>query len=131
MVVLVIPPALAVIVTGVEVATPFVAIVKVALVAPAATATLAGTVAVVVLLLDKVTTVPPEGPAPVNVTVPCEVFPPTTLVGLKTMLDSVGVAVAARGVKRRAADQAPAVPAELMLCTLHQCRTAARVEGVN
>jgi hypothetical protein len=44
--------------------------VKVALVAPAGTVTLAGTVATAVLLLDRVTTVPPDGAGLFNVTVP-------------------------------------------------------------
>lgn len=44
--------------------------VKVALVWPLATVTLAGTVATLVLLLESVTTTPPEGAAPESVTVP-------------------------------------------------------------
>ena len=75
------PPALAVIVTSVEVATALAVTVKVALVAPWATVTLAGTVAAAVLL-DSVTPNPPAGAAPVNVTVPCADAPPATLVGL-------------------------------------------------
>lgn len=55
---------------------------KVALVAPAATVTLEGTVANVVLLLESVTCAPPEGAGPLRVTVPVEEFPPVTLVGL-------------------------------------------------
>lgn len=55
--------------------------VNVALVAPEGTVTLPGTVATPVLLLESETTAPPEGAADVRVTVPCEVLPPTTLVG--------------------------------------------------
>jgi hypothetical protein len=58
------PPALAVIVTGVDVVTTLVGIAKVALVAPQATDTLAGTVAAAVLLLDNETAKPPDGAGP-------------------------------------------------------------------
>ena len=68
-------------VTEVDAATALVATVKVALVAPAGTVTLAGTVATVVLLLERLTTAPPAGAAPLSVTVPWEEFPPATLVG--------------------------------------------------
>ena len=64
-------------------ATTEVVIVKVAVVAPAATVTLAGTCAAAVLLLDSVTTAPPEGAAPVNFTVPVDEVPPTTEPGLR------------------------------------------------
>ena len=56
---------------------------NVALVAPAATVTLAGTVATAVLLLPSVTTAPPAGAALLNVTVPVEEAPPVTLVGFR------------------------------------------------
>jgi hypothetical protein len=56
--------------------------VNVALVAPAGTVTLSGTRAAIVLLLDRLTTTPPAGAGPVNVTLPVDVpIPPTTLVG--------------------------------------------------
>ena len=87
--VLVMPPYEALMVTGVEVVTDLVVTVKVALVAPAATLTLAGTVAAAVLLLESVTTAPPEGAAPVSVTVPCEELPPVTLAGLSASVESV------------------------------------------
>jgi hypothetical protein len=69
-------------VTEVVVATGFVLTVKLALVAPAATVTLDGTVATFVLLLDRLTTAPPLGAGPLNVTVPVEELPPVTLDGL-------------------------------------------------
>jgi hypothetical protein len=64
-------------------ATGLVVTVKVAVVAPAATVTLAGTCAAAVLLLDRVTAAPPAGAAPFKVTVPVEEVPPITEVGLK------------------------------------------------
>ena len=83
---------------------------KVALEAPAGTVTLAGTVAALVLLLDSVTTAPPEGAALVRLAVPCEPLPPTTLIGLSAIPASEGAWVKAPAVKRRTEDQAPAVP---------------------
>ena len=56
---------------------------KVALLFPAATVTLPGTLATVLLLLERETTRPPTGAAPLSVTVPVEVLPPTTVVGLR------------------------------------------------
>src|SRR5258705_218130 len=69
------------IVTVVEAATALVLTVNVAMVAPAATVTLDGTVAAAVLLLESATVAPPAGAAPLSVTVPVEEFPPVTLVG--------------------------------------------------
>jgi hypothetical protein len=63
-------------------ATGVVVTVKVAVVALAATVTLAGTCAAAVLLLDKVTTAPPIGAALLKVTVPVEGVPPSTDDGL-------------------------------------------------
>ncbi|HET9530147.1 MAG TPA: hypothetical protein VFQ92_07345 [Blastocatellia bacterium] len=77
------PPCDAEMVTAVDAATVCVVTVKVALVAPATTDTLAGTVATAVLLLDSATTTPPDGADPVNTTVPCEEPPPVTVVGLR------------------------------------------------
>lgn len=124
------PPALAVIVTAVDAATAVVATAKVALVAPCATVTVAGTVAAVLLRLS-VTTNPPEGAAAVKVTVPCDVVPPTTDAGLTDTAESEAAGGAPCGVKRRTEDHAPAVPAELMARTRHQCGTAASDGIVN
>ncbi len=62
---------------------------NVAVVAPAATVTVAGTVADP-LLLDKLTTAPPVSAALLNVTVPVEEPPPATDVGFKLTDDKVG-----------------------------------------
>ena len=69
-------------VTAVEEATRLVVTVKEALVALAATVTLAGTVAAG-LLLVKVTTAPLAGAGELKVTVPVEEVPPVTLLGFK------------------------------------------------
>ena len=76
--------------TAVDEATALVLTVNVALVAPAATVTLEGTLAAVVLLLASVTSAPPDGAAPLSVTVPVEEFPPVTLVGFSVSAESVG-----------------------------------------
>jgi len=55
---------------------------NVALLKPALTVTIVGTVARDVLLLDRLTEVSTDGET-VNVTVPCESSPPFTLVGLR------------------------------------------------
>ena len=75
--------------TGVEVVTALVLTVKFALVAPAATVTLAGTVAAEALL-ERETRAPLPGAGPLRVTVPVEGNPPVTLVGLSATEDSVG-----------------------------------------
>jgi hypothetical protein len=73
-------------VTDVEAATDDVVMANVALVAPAATVTLAGTVAAAVLLLVSDTAAPPEGAPLDSATVPVEFEPPVTLVGLTLTL---------------------------------------------
>lgn len=60
-----------------------------ALVCPADTVTLDGTVATDVLLLVRVIVAPPEGAAALRVTVPVELFPPLTLVGFKVSEERV------------------------------------------
>ena len=83
------PAKTAEIVAVVDTVTVLVVTVKLVLVAPAGTVTLAGTAAAVELS-DNVTTVPPEGAAALRVTVPVEEFPPTTLVGFSDSAESVG-----------------------------------------
>src|SRR5204862_155233 len=77
-------------VTGVDAATVLVLIVKVAVVLPAGTVTLEGTLAAA-LLLESVTCAPPAGAAPLSVTVPVDdCTPPTTLVGFNVSEETVG-----------------------------------------
>jgi hypothetical protein len=76
-------------VTGVEAVTALVFTGNVALVDPAATVTLDGTVAEA-LLLERLTMAPPLGAAPLRVTVPVEEEPPFTLPGLSVTDDSTG-----------------------------------------
>ena len=73
-------PAFAVIVAVVLELTAVVDTAKVAVVAPAVTVTLAGTAALE-LFEERVTAVPPDGAAPVKVTVPVALFPPKTELG--------------------------------------------------
>ena len=77
-------------VTAVAAGTALVVTVNVALFAPAATVTLAGTRATVVLLLESTTCAPPVGAGPLRVTVPVEEFPPTKLAGFSVRDVGVG-----------------------------------------
>jgi hypothetical protein len=64
--------------------------VKVALLLPAGTVTLAGTLATP-LLLESITWAPPAGAGPLNVTVPVEVCtPPTTVLGFNFSEETIG-----------------------------------------
>ena len=71
-------------------ATGLVVTVNVAVVAPAATATLAGTCAAAALRLDRVTTAPLADAGPLSVTVPVEELPPITDEGLRLTEASAG-----------------------------------------
>ena len=94
--------------TVVDVPTALVLTVNVALVAPAAIVTLEGTLAAVVLPLERATCAPPAGAGPLSVTVPVDELPPTTLVGFNVNEVSTGAGGAA-GVTVREADRvAPA-----------------------
>src|SRR6266850_192105 len=84
-------------VTEVDAVTGLVFAVNVALVAPAGTATLEGTLAAP-LLLESATCAPPAGAGPLSVTVPVEdCVPPITLVGFRVSEDRVGVGVPVGG----------------------------------
>src|SRR2546430_3034433 len=77
-------------VTGVDAATALVLIVKVALLLPAGTITLEGTLAAP-LLLESITCAPPAGAGPLNVTVPMDdCAPPITLVGFNVSEETAG-----------------------------------------
>ena len=77
-------------------ATGLLVTVNVAVVALAATVTLAGTWAAAELPLDSVTTAPPVGAGPLNVTVPVEEPPPCTDAGLRlTEVSTAAVTVRA------------------------------------
>jgi hypothetical protein len=87
-VVVLVTPWVAEMVAEVLTATGVVVIVKVAVREPTAMVTLAGTFAADALLFS-VTTAPPAGAAPFSVTVPIELFPPTTDVGFRLNDDKV------------------------------------------
>src|SRR3989442_1208178 len=77
--------------TSVDVATALVLRLKLALVPPAGTVTLEGTVAAG-LLLESATCAPPAGAGPFSVTVPVEELPPVTLAGLRASDEMTGTA---------------------------------------
>lgn len=83
--------------------------VKVALVCPACTVTLDGTVATEVLLLESVTVAPPDGAAAVSVTVPVELLPPLTLVGFRLSEESVTLPLAGVIVSEACCELLPSV----------------------
>ena len=106
--------------------TALVVTLKLALLAPAATVTLAGALATAGLLLESVTSAPPEGAAAVRVAVPVEEVGPTTLVGFTDTADKLAAAVAACGVKRCVLENGPNTPAEFCARTRHHRRCAGR-----
>ena len=80
---LVTPKPVAEIVTVVFDGCRFVETMNVLLVAPAGTVMLLGTEAILAELLERVTVRPPVGAGPLSVTVPVELLPPFTVVGLR------------------------------------------------
>jgi hypothetical protein len=96
--------------------TGLVVAVNVAVVAPAATVTLPGTWAAPVLLLESVTTAPPAGAGPLNVTVTLETLPPSTEVGFR--LTDVSVAAVTVSVAVRVAPlHVPEIVTDVLLAT--------------
>ena len=90
--VLVTPAYDAEMVTGVDAVTALVLTVNVALLVPAATVTLAGTLAAP-LSLESITCAPPVGAGPLSVAVPVEVCaPPVTLEGFSASEESIEAA---------------------------------------
>ena len=120
----------AVSVTGVLAVTAAVATANDALVAPAATVTLVGTVAALVLLLVSATTAPPDGAAADKVSVPVDAVPPTTDDGLTVTADNAAAAETAPAVKRRVTENGPNTPAEFRARTRHHNRCAGRASIV-
>jgi hypothetical protein len=84
---LLVTPNVPEITTGVLVATVVVVIVKVAVLAPAATVMFGGRLATAELLLESVTTAPAGGAKPVNVTVPVDLAPPTSVAGASVTVE--------------------------------------------
>jgi len=88
--------------------------------------TLAGTLATAGLLLDSATTAPPFGAPTLKTTVPLELSPPITVVGLVSNDANTAGGGAAWGMKLRTADHAPATPAVFTPRTRQKCCVVAR-----
>src|SRR5438445_9078794 len=87
-------------VTSVEAVTALVDTMKLAVIAPAATVTEAGTVATAGLLLESETTAPPAGASKPRITVPLETSPPARPFGLRTAYARAGATVSAADFTR-------------------------------
>lgn len=130
------PAYVAVMTTLVLTVTDDVVTVNVAFEAPAVTLTLDGTAATAEFALLRLTRAPPLGAPPVNVIVPCAVFPPTTEVGLTLTAERLLAGGGGGGVElpcavnRREAENGPATPAELKARTRQKSRCAGRPETV-
>lgn len=97
-----------------EVLTLAVVAVKRALVAPAGTVTLAGTVTTPALLLESEMSAPPLGAGPLRVTRPEDGDPPTILLGVNTMEVTVGPAAGCGVTVREALRGSPELEAEMV-----------------
>src|SRR2546428_647522 len=118
--VLVTPPEEAVIVMGMDAGTEGVVTLKMAVVAPAATVTLAGTVAPMVLLLGRLTIVGADGAAPL-LTVPCEVLPPVTLVAVSVTPLRAGGALGVQPANVACAELPPPFTVTIQVGELKGC----------
>jgi len=85
-------PVVAVIITTVFLLTAVVVTLKLTDELPANTFTVAGTIALLELLLSKLTSKPPVGASAVSVSVALEVTPPRTVVGLSVNADNTAEA---------------------------------------
>ena len=103
--------------------------VKLAWVCPGVTGTLAGTFALLTLLLESVTAAPPAGAAPVSVTVPTEEKPQVPLEGDMTSEESAG-AVAPPGLIVNGALAEELLQAALAETVTNCCAVTALVEIV-
>ena len=74
-----------------------------ALLAPAATVTLEGRLAAAVLLLESVTSTPPDGAGPLSITVPVAESPPVTLAGFSVIEERETVAAVEDASKSKTA----------------------------
>ena len=119
--VLVLPLYDAVITTPVLAGTGWVVMAKPPVKPTLGTVTLAGTLAIAGLLLERATTAPPSGAGTLRMTVPDESLPPTTLDGLMSRLVKVAGGGAACGVKLRTEDHGPVTPAVLIPRTRQKC----------
>jgi hypothetical protein len=97
-----------------EAVTLLVLAVKDALVAPAGTVTLAGTVTTAVLLLESETSAPPLGAGALTVTRPAEGDPPTTVPGVSLRAVRVGPGVGWGVTVRKALCIRPEFEAEMV-----------------
>src|SRR5712692_7338768 len=118
--VLVRPPKEAAIVMVVDAVTEVVVTVKLAVVDPAATVTLAGTVATTVLLLERITAVAAEG-AGLMLTVPCKVLPPATVAGVSMTLLRAGGALGVQPTNVACAELPPPFTVTIQVSELKGC----------
>ena len=114
----VVPPYTALIVALPGAVTGLLVTVNVALVAPAGTVTLAGTVATAVLLLLSETGAPADGAAPERVTVAVDVAPPVTVPGLRLSAETETAGPPAGCTVRLVERVTPAPVAEMVTTVL-------------
>lgn len=111
------------IVTTVLVETGDVAIANDAVKLLAGAVVVAGTLATAGRLLESEINAPPSGAPELSTTVPLDPFPPTTVDGFVSIVDSTAGGGASCGVKLRTVDQGPATPALFTPRTRQKCVT--------